>query len=313
MPTVSICIPAYKQLEYLKKCLDSVLEQDYKDFELIISDDTPDNSVEKFVASVLKEQAFIYKRNESAMGSPGNWNAAVKMASGKYIKILHHDDFFTQTDSLSLMVDEIEKQKVSFLFCQTDVWDVKNNLNRIHKISSKQFRLLKKHPEILFFKNVIGAPSATLYINNKAFTYDPKFKWLVDIDLYMQYLFHAQKIAYLELPLVCTANETEGQVTGTVINDKAIQVKEHVLLFNKINKYKINEKGFADFFDYLFFKYDIRSYTDLEKIVSEANENKLFFKKVIGTISHNRSWKWLKKRFFESRYNNYIFKFEQFI
>ena len=52
---VTICIPTYKQTQYLKKCLDSILIQNFKNFELIISDDTPDNSVELFVKEALKD------------------------------------------------------------------------------------------------------------------------------------------------------------------------------------------------------------------------------------------------------------------
>lgn len=310
---VSICIPTYKQTEYLKRCLDSILQQDFKDFELIISDDTPDDSIEVFLKSILKNQSYSYSRNYPSLGMPENWNVGIGKAEGKYIKIMHHDDFFTRADSLKLMVEEIERKQSSFLFCQTDVWHVKTDIHHIHKISLKQLDLLKRKPQFLFFKNMIGAPSATLYINNKAFTYDIQLKWLVDIDLYMQYLFHSQKLAYLNLPLISTAHDIEGQVTGSVINDKEIQIREHVLLFNKIKKHKINERGFASFFDYLFFKYDVQSYAELQRIVPEADENKQFFKKIIESVGNNRSWKWLKKRLFESRYNNYIFKFEQFI
>lgn len=310
---VSICIPTYKQTEYLKKCLDSILQQDFKDFELIISDDTPDDSIEVFVKSVLVDLPFSYIRNSPALGMPENWNSAIRKAEGKYIKIMHHDDFFTQPDSLKLMVEEIEKQQASLLFCQTDVWHVKSQTHHIHKISDKQLALLKQKPEFLFFKNMIGAPSATLYINNKGFGYDKNFKWLVDIDFYMQYLFNAQKIVYLNKPLICTAHDTAGQVTGTVIDDKDLQIREHVLLFTKIEKYCDHNSGFASFFDYLFFKYGIQSYSELQKIVAEAEEQKAFFKNVIDNLPKYRLWKHFKKRFFESRYNNYIFKSEQFI
>lgn len=312
-PLVSICIPTYKQTEYLKKCLESVLAQDFKDFELIISDDTPDDTIELFIKSVLGNFPYTYFRNSPSLGTPENWNAAIKKAKGKYIKIMHHDDFFTQPNSLKLMVEEIEKQQASFLFCQTDVWYVKSQSHRIHKISPKQLNLLKRKPEFLFFKNMIGAPSVTLYINNQTFCYDIKFKWLVDIDFYIQYMLHSKKVVCLNMPLISTAHDTEGQVTGTVINDKNIQIKEHVLLFNKIKKHSNNIGGFSSFFDYLFELYKIYAYSDLFKIVSEADENKAFFENVINNLPKNRSWKWFKKRFFESRYNNYIFKFEQFI
>lgn len=310
---VSICIPTYKQTEYLKKCLESILVQDFKDYELIISDDTADDTIEQFLKIILKEQSYSYTRNVPALGMPENWNSAIKKAEGKYIKIMHHDDFFTQTDSLRLMVEEIERQQASFLFCQTDVWYSKSNTHRVHEISDKQLLLLNKKPEFLFFKNMIGAPSTTLCINNKAFSYDKQFKWLVDIDFYMQYLFHKQKLVYLNKPLISTIHDTDGQVTGSVIDDKAIQISEHVLLFNKIKKYIHQDSGFKSFFDYLFHKFNIRSYAELELIVPAAKENKTFFITVIDGLTMHRGWKAFKKRLFESRYNNYIFKFEQFV
>ena len=310
---VSICIPTYKQTEYLKRCLDSILTQDFKDFELIVSDDTLDDSIEIFCKSVLGSFSYIYIRNTPSYGMPQNWNEAIKKASGKYIKIMHHDDFFTQPNSLSLLVEEIEKQQASFLFCQTDVWHVKTNTHHIHSISEKQFNLMKQQPEFLFFKNMIGAPSATIHLNNQSFVYDKQFKWLVDIDFYMQFLFNKQKIIFLPKPLISTAHDTVGQVTTTVIDDKNVQIKEHVLLFNKIKKHAVTQKGFEDFFDYLFYKHQVNTYSDLISIVPEADENKHFFVGLINNLTKFRFWKCFKKRFFESRYNNYIFKFEQFI
>lgn len=310
---VSICIPTYKQTEYLKKCLESILAQDFKDYELIISDDTPDDTIEQFLKTKLINNTYFYIRNVPALGMPENWNSAIKKAEGKYIKIMHHDDFFTQTDSLRLMVQEIEKQQASFLFCQTDVLYSKTNAHRIHKISNKQLYLLKAKPEFIFFKNMIGAPSATLCINNKTFSYDKNFKWLVDIDFYLQFLFSNHKVVHLNKPLISTVHDTVGQVTASVIDDNNLQIREHVLLFNKIKKYTKNNSGFASFFDYLFYKYNVQSYSELESIVPAANENKIFYKTVIDGVHKNRCWKNLKKRLFESRYNNYTFKFEQFI
>ena len=84
---VSICIPTYKQTEYLKKCLESLLAQDFKDYELIISDDTPDDSIEQFLKTILKDHSYSYTRNIPALGMPENWNSAIKKAEGKYIKI----------------------------------------------------------------------------------------------------------------------------------------------------------------------------------------------------------------------------------
>jgi hypothetical protein len=85
------------------------------------------------------------------------------------------------------------------------------------------------------------------------------------------------------------------------------------LLFNKIKKHIHGDAGFKAFFDYLFHKFNVQSYSELEAIVVEVSENKSFFIAVIDGLRKHRGWKAFKKRLFESRYNNYIFKFEQFV
>jgi glycosyltransferase involved in cell wall biosynthesis len=310
MPTVSICIPLYKQKKYLQACLNSIMEQDYSDYELIISDDTPDDSLETFVEALLKNRPYHYHRNDPSLGSPENWNSAIRKAKGKYIKVLHHDDFFKQKYSLREMVDALEKANSDFLYCDTDVWFVNSDAHKLNFTSDKQFGLIKERPGFLFFKNLIGAPSATMYKNDKALEYDKQFKWLVDVEFYIRYLKKHSKVTYLNKALVCTAHGTEGQMTGSVENDKSIQVKEHVLLYNKI---KDDGFAFKEFFDYLFYKYGIRSFSELTEIVPEAKENETFFTTIIKDIDKGRWMKDLKKRAYESRYNNYIFRFEQFV
>lgn len=310
MPLVSVCIPVYKQKQYLQKCLNSVLEQDFHDFELIISDDTPDDSIGTFVEAVLKGRPYIYQRNEPALGSPENWNSAIRKASGKYIKVLHHDDFFKQKDSLRLMAEAIESDRSDFLFCDTDVWFVSSDTHKLNFAHPKQLNLIKERPGFLFFKNLIGAPSATLYKNDKDLMFDKTFKWLVDIEFYIRYLKKHPKLTYLNKALVCTCHGTEGQMTGSVENDKNIQLREHVLLYNKI---KGDRFAFGAFFDYLFYKYKVRSIDELVSIVPEAKENEAFFTNVIANTDRGRGFKDFKKRFYESRYNNYIFHLEQFV
>ncbi len=110
-----------------------------------------------------------------------------------------------------------------------------------------------------------------------------------------------------------TSHEIEGQVTGSVEHNKEIQIREHVLLFNKIRSKIVPGKKFNSFFDYLFFKYGILTFDELLAIVPAAKQNAEFFTQVINQLPKSRSLKTFKKRFFESRYNNYIFKLEQFL
>lgn len=309
MPLISVCIPVYKQKQYLQTCLESVLMQDFKDYEIVITDDTPDNSLEQFIKTLMGTANYRYYRNEPSLGSPANWNAAIQKAEGKYIKLLHHDDFFTAPDSLSVMVNHMEAEKADFLFCQTDVWHRKENRHHLHSITAKQFAILKKNPDFLFFKNMIGAPSVVMHINLKHI-YDTRFIWLVDIEFYIRQIKQSSKIAFLNKTLVCTSHDIEGQVTGSVQHNTEIQIREYVLLFNLLNPQ--NRKPFAEYFDQLFMQYDIKTFEELIQLAPFAAEQETFFRHVIAGLNNNRFWKKLRKRFFESRYNNYIFKLEQY-
>jgi len=311
MPKVSICIPTYNQIEYLQPCLQSVLEQDFTDYELIISDDTQSDLVKSFVADFLKNTKHTYYQNKPSLGTPQNWNFAISKATGEYIKILHHDDFFTQKNSLRLMVEEIEKEKTDFLCCATRVWFPATGISRMHRISSTQLPRLQKDIHFLFFKNCFGSPSATLY-RKTTLVYNTQLKWLVDLDFLMKYIEKSKNFSFLDQALICTAHETENQVTGTVINNKTIQIKEHVLVFNRLKKQAASLENFHSFFEYLFRDYQVNSFDELISLVPEAKEEKEFYTSVLSSMNKNIGWKNFKRRLYGSKYNKFTLQLEQF-
>ena len=107
MPKVSICIPSYNNADEVKHLLESIYEQEYRDFEVNISDDSTNDEiaevVQRFQERYGKEQIH-YIHNEKGLGHIFNWNAAIKMATGEYIKIMFSDDWFTDSKSLGAFV-----------------------------------------------------------------------------------------------------------------------------------------------------------------------------------------------------------------
>lgn len=306
-PKVSICIPCYKQTKYLKLCLDSVLAQSFKDFEVIITDDTPDDTVKKFV-SQYKIQHLQYFKNEPSLGSPGNWNVAISKAKGKYIKVMHHDDYFLKPDSLLKFIDAAEKNSSGFVFCNTEVWYTSDNSRRVSSLNAIQLERIKKDPTFLFFRNKIGAPSATLFLRNNL-VFDEDLKWLVDVDFYISYL-RKSSFTYINEILICTAHETPGQVTQSVQNDRTVQVKEHVLVFSKLANAIKDKSVWMSFFGYLFRDHNVNSLSELEKLVPVSAHVKEFFTDVFSDKNKNIGLKNLKRRLYNSRLN--FFNSEQF-
>lgn len=89
----SICIPAYKS-KYLQECIDSILAQTIKDFELIILNDCSPEPVEEIVLrnTDSKIRYFKNEKNVGAYDLVDNWNKCLELATGEYIIIMGDDD-----------------------------------------------------------------------------------------------------------------------------------------------------------------------------------------------------------------------------
>ena len=96
LPLISICIPAYKRIEFLQRLFNSIAIQTYKDYEVIITDDSPDESVSTFIKNYGAIDNVLYFRNLITLGTPENWNESIRKASGTWIKLMHDDDWFAK-------------------------------------------------------------------------------------------------------------------------------------------------------------------------------------------------------------------------
>ena len=80
IPKVSICIPAYDQVDYLKKNIDSVLVQTYTKYEIIVTDDSPSDIVKDLIQQYQRPDIIKYYKNDTALGTPENWNEGIRRA-----------------------------------------------------------------------------------------------------------------------------------------------------------------------------------------------------------------------------------------
>lgn len=93
MPKVSICIPNYNYGKYIGDTIQSILNQTYKNFELIIVDDaSTDNSIE--VINSFNDPRISVYVNECNIGITANWNRCLGYVTGEYIAIFHSDDIY---------------------------------------------------------------------------------------------------------------------------------------------------------------------------------------------------------------------------
>lgn len=106
---ISILVPVYKVEAYLPRCIESVLSQDFTDYELILVDDgSPDKSgeiCEKYASQYPEIIKVIHKKNG---GLPSARLAGFQQASGKYIMFLDSDDYLLP-NALTILYNKIEE------------------------------------------------------------------------------------------------------------------------------------------------------------------------------------------------------------
>jgi len=280
-PKVSICIPAYKQVLYLKKTLDSIARQIFTDFEIILTDDSPDNAVEKLVAEYNFNGKLHYHRNNPPLGTPENWNEAMRRSTGEYIKIMHHDDWFESVDSLKLFVLMLdENTNADLAFCTTKILNVKTNEFTYNKPIEKRIEAVRRNPDELFYGNSIGAPSATIFRKSVDLFFDKRMKYVVDIDFYIRILNRNKNLVFNTMPLIVNISNWEGQVTHHSMN-KETQLTEYTLLYTKIKRGIFPSVKQLEVFRNLFITYNLRTITEFKELRSAPPKPMFIFKLLI--------------------------------
>ncbi len=234
---VSICVPTYNTpLKTLEKCIYSILAQDYNEYEIIISDDSSNDSVKNFI-SKIKDSRIRYYRNERPFGSPKNWNEAIKKAQGKYIKIMHHDDMFFAKNALSKMVAMMNKNKNCNIGFTRSVDIYFSPYRYTHRRTKKYINKIKKDCLCLFLRTYFSTPSCCIFKNKQNTRFDENTKWFVDIDLYItEILKNNSQFAYCNEELVAIIGD-KNNVSSCYESDFELQTREALYCYKKFKKF----------------------------------------------------------------------------
>jgi len=267
-PKVSICIPTYKQVEYLYRSLESIQAQTFKNYEVIITDDTPDDSVKKAVEMFDFQGKLKYLKNLPRLGSPKNFNEAILHAKGDYIKVMMHDDWFMDESSLEKFIALLDNNPdADFGFSSSFHWTKDPEKRWTLRASANQLNNLRRDPKSLFFGNVIGMPSVTIFRKTVEERFDPNLRCIVDLEFYIRVLQSNKNFAFCHEPLVCVVEGLEHQVSTTCCgNNKELDLFEYLYVFKKNQDSKLLTKHHADFLGNLFVKYKVKSYQEVREL-----------------------------------------------
>ena len=176
-PLVSILIPTYNRPEYLKEALESVLQQTYRNIEIVICDDSTNDQTEVMMQPFLKTyQTIRYFRNPKKLGgSTGleNGHKCFDLSSGEFINFLMDDDRFS-SEKISRMVNYfLQFKNITLVTSFRQLINEKGHFLNPIRATKKMFELdtiiegreLGKYV-ISNMLNVIGEPTTVLFRKN---------------------------------------------------------------------------------------------------------------------------------------------------
>jgi GT2 family glycosyltransferase len=225
------------------------MQQTYKRVEVIISDDSPDDTVKIAIEPYKSELSIVYIQNRPALKSPANWNNAIQHAKGEFFILLHQDDWLFDANALNKYLKAFsENPKAGFVFCKNIAVTEDGKEIVLQHIPGLLHRLTKT-PLHLVLAQVIGPPSNTMLRTNvrDKIQYDEDLIWLVDVDYYVRVLQAGFEYVYLDEHLV-NIGLHEDQTTVFCRNNSDIILKENILFASKIGEAAFKDLKIYDYY-----------------------------------------------------------------
>lgn len=220
-PRVSVLIPTFNYARFLPETLNSVLCQDLRDIEVVVVDDASTDETPSVMQTLAtRDPRITFIRHERNLGMVENWNWCLGRARGAYVKYLFADDRLSRPDSLRRMAEMLDAHPQAVLAtCAREIMDehsqrtnVVRPLGRRARIFSGDSIRARCTDRDAKFINPVGEPSAVMFRRSVAARgFDPAFRQLVDIEMWLHLLAHGD-LVYLPEPL-CSFRRHAGQQT----------------------------------------------------------------------------------------------------
>jgi glycosyltransferase involved in cell wall biosynthesis len=273
-PEVSVIIPAYNAAAFINRCVDSVLAQTYKDYEIIIVDDGSTDDTPAIVDGIAAKNEAVHVVHQENKGLAEARHSGIKASMGKYVLHLDSDDTLTS-------------DAVEFLYGKC----IENNLDIVYgaynRIVNESNSYIVKHP----FDGIIDGDNYLRYLLNlscicaswgcitrRSLWYDSNFpdKNLTfpseDVYINIKMSRYADRIGFYNYPVYnYYYNDSSLSITGKLCNQRMWGV-----YFDELDK-ELMERGKLD---ELKVDYNILKLNRIAFLVQNLNPSEEWVKKV---------------------------------
>lgn len=250
----SIIIPVYNVQDYVAKCIESIMQQTYKNFEIIVVDDGSTDDSKKIVKNFSDKRIKIISKENGGLSSARN--EGLKHINGDYIWFIDSDDYI-EIDALELLYNKIKSEDsdiIVFRYFDDFITSKKEIIDSISWEKKENYPLINVSACVKIFKS-------SFFLENKfIFKEGVLFE---DLEMIPFVIAKTNKISFLNIPLYNYV-QRNGSIIRNIGGFKKNRDDRFIVLESLINRFKkdkIYEK-YSSQIEFLVIRHLIFIYTE---------------------------------------------------
>ncbi len=250
MPMVSIIVPIYNAEKCLARCVDSILNQEYTDFELLLMDDGSKDSSPQICDAYAAKDSRVRVVHKENSGVSATRNMALDMATGKYLQFLDADDWITP-NATKLFVEAAEENQCEMVIA--DFYRVvgervshKGNIEEEGVLTREVYaELMMENPADFYYGVLWNKLYRRDIVETHRLRMDEKVTWCEDFLFNLEYIRYCNAFYALQVPIYYYV-KTEGSLVSQGMSiTKTIKMKLMVFeYYNDFYKQVLTEEEY---------------------------------------------------------------------
>jgi len=243
-PKVTVCLPTFNKARYLGAAIESVLSQEFCDYELLILDDASTDNTRKVVRGFCDER-IRYVVNPQNLGLVQNWNRCLQMASADYTLVFHDDD--VMLPRLLLREVEVFERHPEVVLVHTAAQVIDGHGNLVNVGPPHTWPEITSGLEFVagywsWNNSHVVMPSAMFKksLALKLGAFNPDLKYSADADLWQRLAFEGQ-VAFLDELLI--SNRVHSYQTTQKILTNSLQMLDERLKLADVTRKLVAAHG----------------------------------------------------------------------
>ena len=313
MYKVSVIVPIYNVEEYIRKCLDSLVNQTLKEIQIIlVNDGSKDKSGEiaKEYAKMYRNKIMYLEKENGGLSDARNYG--IPYAKGEYIAFIDSDDYIEE-NAYEEMYNKVKKENSDYIECDF-IWEYQSRNKIDRRLEYWNLKEMFKNVRVVAWNKLIKRE--IIIKNNLCF---PKGLRYEDVEFTYKLIPYLTKVSYIDKPFVHYV-----QRDNSIINNQNAKNAEIFTILDNVIKY-YEEKNiyeeYKDEIEYTYARYVLcRSFTRMCKIKDKEVRKKLL--EEVWNNLNTKFPKWKENRFLGEKstknlymrtINRFTFKFYSYI